>query len=273
MLESRQILNARLEHQLGTLVSSVEIAIRANLASSNVAAENTLMELLNRVYGWNLVNANSVSQNYAGVDLIDEEQKIGIQVTSSMDTEKIRHTLEKVSTLDIPFQRVIVLFISSRSVTRTMKAHAGTMELWNIPDVYRDAIALNTDRLREIIDLMDKELGSIRGMLKELPHLELPLGSRLESSGFVGREEELENISSRFAAGDKLVVLTGLGGMGKTELAMHYAQEHSGIVHFVRFDTSFTRTLANMAQSIRPSLSEDALREDESARSRRCWRC
>lgn len=263
MLESRQILNARLEHQLGTLVSSVEIAIRANLASSNAAAENTLMELLNRVYGWNLVNANSISQNYAGVDLIDEARQIAVQVTSTRTPEKVRHTLAEVSVRDIPFQRVIVLFISNRAATQTIKNCAGTMELWNIPDVFRDAIALDTDRLREIIALMDKELGTIRGILEEMPHLELPLGSCLESSGFVGREEELAEIRSRFVAGDKVVVLTGLGGIGKTELAVQYGRKHSNMVYFTRFDNSFTRALASMAHGIRPKLSEDALRQDE----------
>ena len=98
----------------------------------------------------------------------------------------------------------------------------------------------------------------------EPPHLKLPLISTLPASKFVGREKELADIRSNFDKGDKLVVLTGLGGMGKTELAVKFGRDYEGAVFFSRFDTSFTKTLANMALGIRPALSDEELRQPES---------
>ncbi|MGI9254515.1 MAG: helix-turn-helix domain-containing protein, partial [Thermomicrobiales bacterium] len=44
----------------------------------------------------------------------------------------------------------------------------------------------------------------------------------------VGREEELAAIGRRFAEGDRLVTLTGPGGVGKTRIASEYAHRVSG---------------------------------------------
>ena len=98
---------------------------------------------------------------------------------------------------------------------------------------------------------------------QEPPCLKLPLVSALPASKFVGRVSELKEISDRFAQGDKLVVLTGLGGMGKTELAVKFGRVYGGTVYFARFDVSFTKTLANMAHGIRPALSDEELRQPE----------
>ena len=99
----------------------------------------------------------------------------------------------------------------------------------------------------------------------EPPHLKLPPISALPASKFVGRKNELADIRSSFEKGDKLVVLTGLGGMGKTELAVKFGRDYAGTVYFARFDTSFTKTLANMTLGIRPSLSDEELRQPEGA--------
>ena len=133
-----------LERQLGTLVSSVEIAIRNNLSSSNVVAETTLAGLLNKVYGWGLVNANAVSQNFPGIDLIDQERNIAVQVTSTRTLEKVRHTLTEVAKLGKTFDRLIILIITNQSPTKDMKSctvtgYSGSMEIWNIPEVFRVA--------------------------------------------------------------------------------------------------------------------------------------
>lgn len=43
---------------------------------------------------------------------------------------------------------------------------------------------------------------------------------------FVGREKELCRIHDAFASGNRLVFLTGMGGIGKTELAKNYAKRY-----------------------------------------------
>ena len=259
-----------LKLQLGTLVSSVEIAIRNNLSSSNVVAETTLAGLLNLVYGWDLVNANAISQNYPGVDLIDKDRNIAVQVTSTRSVEKVRHTLTEVAKLGVTFDHLIILIITNQSPTREMKAcavdgYSGSMEIWNIPEVFRVAKELGAGKLEKITEYMAKELGPVVAKASQLPHPELPLVSALQATGFVGRKDELATIRKKFDDGDKLVVLTGLGGMGKTELAVKFGRDYAGTVYFARFDTSFTKTLANMAVGIRPALSNEELGQPEDA--------
>ena len=268
MAEGREILTARLEHQLGTLVSSVEIAARNNLGSRSVVAETTLAGLLNRVYGWELENANVKKQNCPGIDLIDEDRKIAVQVTATRTVEKVRHTLEEVGRSGVIYKRLIVLVITNQQPTEAMRsctvlAYTGPAEVWNIPDVFRDASALDAEKLEGLTKYMASELGSVRERVKELRHLNLPPVSALPSTGFVGREAELKEIADRFAQGDRMVVLTGLGGMGKTELAARYGLKHPGLTYFIRFDTDFDRTLMNMVHGIRPKLGELELKVDK----------
>ena len=100
------------------------------------------------------------------------------------------------------------------------------------------------------------------------PHLDLPLIAALPEDKFIGREQELAEIRNRFLAGHKSVIICGRVGCGKTELAVRYGQAHDGNVYYTRFDTSFTKTLANMALAIRPALDEEELSRDETELSR-----
>ena len=266
MADSRISLIDQLSDQLALLVVKTKNDIRSNLGSTNVVAETILCGLLNRMYDWNLVNANSISQNYPGVDLIDERNNIAVQVTSTCTKAKIQNTLEKVGKLGVTFARLIILLISSETPGPTLRtctdpSYHGNMEVWSIPDVFRAAKEMDMDQLRKLTTYMDDELGT--GWRQE-KWLDLPPASALPPTGFVGREGELAEIRSLFAQGDPEVVLTGLGGMGKTELAVRFGQNHPGLVYFVRFDTNFTRTLANMVHSIRPRLMEEELRLEES---------
>ena len=269
LFEGREVLVSRVKSLLGTLVSSVAIAGQNNLSSSHVVAETTMTGLMNRVYGWELVNANAIRQNYPGIDLIDPQRNIAVQVTANRTTEKVRHTLKEVGRSGVVYSELIVLLLTHSKPTDAMRtctdpAYSGAVKVWNISDVFRDAMELEPLALRELADFLETEVGTIRERVKELPHLELPPSGFLQSTGFVGREEELEEISRRFADGDRLVVLTGLGGMGKTELAAKYGRDYPGLVYFVRFDTTFTRTLANMVHGIRPRLTAEELRLEES---------
>lgn len=50
----------------------------------NHYAENNVRDILNKLMCWNFVNANAAKPNAPGVDLIDEERKICIQISSTV---------------------------------------------------------------------------------------------------------------------------------------------------------------------------------------------
>lgn len=72
----------------------VEYFNSVNLFDINIYAESVLIPLLNNVYGLSLKDANFDKKNFSAVDLIDKENRIAIQVTSTANGEKIKHTLE-----------------------------------------------------------------------------------------------------------------------------------------------------------------------------------
>lgn len=72
----------------------VEYFNSVGLFDINIYAESVLIPLLNNVYGLNLKDANFEEKNFSAVDLVDKENRIAIQVTSTANGEKIKHTLE-----------------------------------------------------------------------------------------------------------------------------------------------------------------------------------
>jgi hypothetical protein len=74
-------------------------AIRANSAlrhlDANIEAEGFYASLLNALFGWSLVNGNWDGKgNLDSIDLEDRQNRIAVQVTSTMNVAKIRKTLE-----------------------------------------------------------------------------------------------------------------------------------------------------------------------------------
>lgn len=76
--------------------------------------------------------------------------------------------------------------------------------------------------------------------------LNLPLGEVMKTHRFLGREDMLENLWE-LVKKEKTIVLSGLGGIGKTELAKFFGlqyQETTGHnVYFVTFSDSFVHTV------------------------------
>lgn len=79
-------------------LSVVEVYLRMcnkiNLTDINNILENVYKEILNIVYDTNLVNLNT-HYLFPAVDLGDDAKKIAIQVTSTRDISKIRHTIDE----------------------------------------------------------------------------------------------------------------------------------------------------------------------------------
>lgn len=67
-----------------------------NLTDSAVIGENVFCGLLNMVFGWKLHNANMDKKNISGIDLVDETNKILVQVSVTTTKEKIHDSLRKI---------------------------------------------------------------------------------------------------------------------------------------------------------------------------------
>lgn len=70
-------------------------AASCNLQSNLVHLEDTFRDLLNYLSDKHFINANSKYNNYPGIDLIDEESLLCVQITADTSPQKMRDTLAK----------------------------------------------------------------------------------------------------------------------------------------------------------------------------------
>ena len=261
--EGHMVLIDKIGKELGAFQASVQNAIKNNLPSYNVVAENVLAGLLNHIHGWNLVNANAITRNSAGVDLIDPVNRISVQVTSTNTLQKLDHTLKQFEdkNLSAKYNRLIHLIITSDNPTDAMKARtrgnwfSGANDLWNMPELLAQIQTLDIAKLEAIADYLNQEVAAFDQYVSE-SHLYLPPTTAL-GDAFVGRETELQSISDQIFS-RKPLFLSGLGGMGKTELAVRFARGYSGgTVYFAHFSTSFAKTITAMFSGVYPRLPSD----------------
>lgn len=83
-------------NRLSGLASCVELRGSLNLLDLHVILEDFYVGLLNRIYGWKLRNANSLQQNAPGIDLVDDSNRILVQVTGTSTKGKIDHSLKEI---------------------------------------------------------------------------------------------------------------------------------------------------------------------------------
>jgi hypothetical protein len=107
----------RIRDLMARFVSEVKAATALDQTDINRIAETVLIPLLSQVLNLpSLVNLNTVAKNYPAVDLGDERARVAIQVTSTPDSEKIKHTLQEFiqHNLHLKFDRLYVYILTEK---------------------------------------------------------------------------------------------------------------------------------------------------------------
>ena len=73
------------------------------------------------LYGYDLQSTNTQSSNYPAIDLIDNVNKIVIQVTSNTSTNKIKEILEKIKKTNYEEYKIIFLYLCDEIPSNTRK--------------------------------------------------------------------------------------------------------------------------------------------------------
>ncbi|MBQ7099969.1 MAG: tetratricopeptide repeat protein, partial [Oscillospiraceae bacterium] len=265
MSTARARLMRRARHYLSVWQVQIGLDNQAGLTDINSEAEDFCCGLLNEMLDGQFHNLNLERMNFPAVDLGDRERRICVQVTSTAGSEKIDHTLERFffHGLHRDYDRLIVLVLGKKQNHRkTFRVEDGFSfepgrDIWDIARLLTQMAGLDMLRLNRVDCYLREQLGEVGELAAPM---DFPVLSALEDDAFLGRETELAQIAERFEAKKQFVFLSGLGGMGKTELAVRFAQTRwGGESYFVSYTRSWKDTvLENIAPRL-PEVNRDTL--------------
>ena len=140
---------------------------KINLYDINITSENFYAGLLNLIMGWNLRNVNFSEKNTPGIDLVDDDNKITVQVTSNNTSDKIKHTIDefiKKKSYE-KYSRLIVLISTEKKNYTAIFDTQQTFEfdkendIWDVSDLIQKINALSTDQQKKIYEYLQVEMG------------------------------------------------------------------------------------------------------------------
>lgn len=133
----------------------------------NKHSEVIYCDLLNEVFGWNLVQANMPKDpNCKGIDLIDDNAKMFVQVSSEATKQKVEDTIAKISDQSkYDGFKLYFLFISEKSKDidfRSIKVPdyitCGSGYVLYTADLTKQVQGRDFDGTRRMFDLLQKHL-------------------------------------------------------------------------------------------------------------------
>ena len=228
-------------------------------------AEYLYCDLLNEAFDYELKNMNRIRDNFPAIDLGDEGEGLAVQVTSTGDAGKVKKTLERFydHNLNVGYNRLIVLIAGKAECRSTKTPHPGLdLEIWGTTELIGQLRGLSMKKLKAVDAFLRERVDAPK--MRE-PVLHLPVPERRNPVGFLGRKAELAWIGEELKKGTKPVIVAGLGGVGKTALAVEFRKGWAGNVYFATFRESFQRTLADSVGQAIPVQERRGLNEEQTA--------
>lgn len=157
-----------IDERLAVLTHRVESHGKLNVLDLHLHSENFYRDFLNHLYGWNLENLNKVKQNVEAIDLIDNANKIVIQVSSTNTKQKIEDALGKGIMANYKGWSFKFISIARNADNLRDKTFKNPNGLNFIPanDIYdsqsfsREIFGLGIDRMEVVYNFIRKELGN-----------------------------------------------------------------------------------------------------------------
>lgn len=163
---NRELYLRSIADSLALLSKQVSVRGAISLYDINIVSETFYAGLINLIENYTLVNANTIEKNAPGIDLIDDEHRVSIQVTSDNSSKKIKHTLEEFCNNESykKYDRLIFLILTEKKRyttefdTQGLFSFDKNSDIWDIETLIQRINALPTEKLREINDYLDTEL-------------------------------------------------------------------------------------------------------------------
>jgi tetratricopeptide (TPR) repeat protein len=233
--------------EISAFVTEVKAFGAMDRTDINRVAQNVLVPLFAETYGYTKLENLDIEGggNFPGIDLADDEARVAIQVTSTSGIEKVKHTLEQFleprPEFDPPlakrYDRLIIYILTEKqksysqasldAVLQGRFAFDASRDIWDFRDLLSSIQGQPLEKKEAILDILRRQVGLTLTRLA-LPGL-IKVPEAMRTAYFVGRRELLERAHMELTAERKtrrIVVFTGMGGIGKTQAALEYIRTY-----------------------------------------------
>lgn len=163
---NKEVYLKNIAENLALLSREVSILNAVNLYDINIIAEDFFPGLLNLIYGYELQNANHFEKNASAIDLIDQKNRIAVQVTSDNSSAKIRHTIDEFNKNQAYnlYDRLVVLILTQKKNYSTNFDTQGRFsfdkasDIWDVEKLIKDIRKLETEQVKSISEYLSEEL-------------------------------------------------------------------------------------------------------------------
>ena len=163
---NKEVYLKNIAENLALLSREVSILNAVNLYDINIIAEDFFPGLLNLIYGYELKNANHLEKNAPAIELIDQKNRIAVQVTSDNSSTKIKHTIEEFNKSQAYhlYDRLVVLILtqkkkySSNFDTQGLFSFEKARDIWDVEKLIKDIRELETAQIKNVSDYLSEEL-------------------------------------------------------------------------------------------------------------------
>lgn len=162
---NKEIYLKNVAENLALLSREVTILNAINLYDINIVAESFYSKLLNLIYEYKLKNANDLEKNATAVDLIDQKNRIAVQVTSDNTSTKINYTIKEFNDKQLYklYDRLIILILTQKKNYTTDFDTQGKFlfdkkrDILDVEDVIGDVKKLDTERIKRVSNYLSEE--------------------------------------------------------------------------------------------------------------------
>lgn len=230
-LVGRDEYRKKIAQYLAYLTVLLDILNSNHLMDLNDTLEKTFCGLLNRVFGWNLINLNDEEKNFPGIDLSDSGNRISVQISATGNATKVHKTLRTFfeKGLNTRYDSLYIFFLKDSLPTVT--DYSGDLKdgfsfdfekhVWNNTLLFKRISSIeDVYRLKDIVSYLEGECGKFPtecrcndegGHLQHSPERPLFYISDSRSSLIQPQISCLKN--------ENILFLCGPGGIGKTQMA------------------------------------------------------
>jgi hypothetical protein len=157
-----------IDEKLSWLAFRIERRGRINLLDLNIYSETFFADMLNMLFGYQLRNLNVIKQNVEGIDLVDTDNKIISQVSSTCTKQKIESSLEKKIFEQYKGFRFKFISISKNADKMRESTFANPHntlfnpadDIIDVTSIQNIVLTMTIDKQKEFYEFIKKELGN-----------------------------------------------------------------------------------------------------------------